>query len=95
MEIKEKYTDEEIEMIIESYVNYGITEKESKKEKESLRPILEYILGNKDEYSTKNHKIWYKATERKNFDEEGLKEKYPEIWKEFSGKKVIISLYAK
>ena len=88
-------TDSEKDNILSDYVNYSQMEKESKKAKEELKPVLYKLIGTDDEIVTENHKAWLKATERKSFNEEGLKEKYPDIWKEFSGKNVIVSLYAK
>lgn len=95
MEIKEFYTEKEKDTIFEEYVNFSNMEKEGKAGKESLRKVVEQILGSDDEYKTENHKAWFTACERKSFDEEGLKTKYPEIWQEFTGKKVIVSLHVK
>lgn len=92
---KEQYTEQEKDTILATYCEFSTMEKEGKKGKENLRKVVEEIIGSNDEYVTENHKAWYKATERKDFDEEGLKAKYPDIWKEFSGKKVIVSLYVK
>ena len=95
MEIKEFYTEEEKDTIFEEYVNFSNMEKEGKTGKESLRKVVEQILGSSDEYKTENHKAWFTACERKAFNEEGLKAKYPDIWEEFSGKKVVVSLHVK
>ena len=97
IELENKYTEKEIDLIIESFINYKAEEKEAKAKKEALQKVLENILRTKtnDEYTTENHKMWLTLSERKTFDENGLKEKYPEIWKEFASKKAIVSFYAK
>ena len=92
---REQYTEEELDAILDGYCDYSAMEKEGKKGKEKLRPIIEEAMGTADELTTKNHKAYYTLYERKSFDEEGLKAKYPDIWREFSGKKAIVSLNVK
>ena len=93
--MKEFYTEEEKDTILEQYINFRIMKTEGEQGMKKIRPIVEEIIGTAEEYSTENHKAYYTMSERKHFDEEGLKAKYPEIWKEFSGKKVIVSLNVK
>ena len=92
---KEQYTEEEKDTILATYVNYANMEKEGKKGKEKLRPVIDELIGTADELTTKNHKAYYTLYERKSFDEEGLKAKYFDIWQEFAGKKAIVSLNVK